>query len=99
MKPLLLLLALAGLAFQDSMPPPNPNPLPGHGRYENVPGVRCYKGETDPHYRLVHCECVRSCDPAAMEDRSCETSCAKEQCKCHVDESCDEDMPMPENPR
>lgn len=97
MRSLILALAVLSLAFtQEQMPPPNPHPLPGHGRYENVPGVRCYKGDTDAAYRLVHCACQRFCD--GHEDRTCETSCGHGQCVCHADsDECD--GVMPEEPR
>jgi hypothetical protein len=101
-----LLLAVASLVSgaQDTMPAPNPNPQPGYGPYHGVAGVTCYKGQTDPHYKMVHCECSKMCPTEGTPDPpvsdKCQTRCGeKDQCKCHLDGDCDEDMPMPEPPR
>ena len=76
--------------------------LPAHrrGPHEGEPDTFCYRGETDTRgpRKMYQCACQMLCEDGAGGERlqreadDCETACGKDQCLCHVDQTCA--MPM-----
>lgn len=88
--------------FQQAQQGPKPV-LPAHvrGPHEGEPNAFCSRNPTFTArgQTVYECHCEFICDmgaggePLQREADSCVTACGKDQCTCHVCESCDQPEP------